>query len=483
MNIRSAAARAIDVELKKNLIAKYDSLAGKRAAFRQKNHYYYRELLKYFTFIIPEGKKVLEVGCGDGYVLAQLKPSEGVGIDFSTEMIKRAEARNDNARITFFEADAECVTFDETYDFIVLSDLLSDLIDIQTALENVRTACNADTRIIINYHNIVWEPLLKMAEKLGLKLPQNHANWISESDLNNFLSLCDFEKVRFEKRVLFPLRIPLVSGFINKYIAHLPVINRLCFVNFLVVRKKEPRETRGCSVSIVIPCRNEKGNIRPALERISAFGTKQEIIFVDGHSTDGTVEEIQEAINAYPEKDIKLFVQEGTGKGDAVRLAFSKASNDMLMILDADLTVPPEDLIKFYNALAAGKGEFINGCRLVYPMEKQAMRFLNMLGNKFFAYAFSWLLNQNIKDTLCGTKVLLRKDYEKIHEGRDFFGEFDPFGDFDLIFGASKQNLKIIEIPIKYRARAYGETNISRFRHGWLLLRMTFFAFGKLKTI
>jgi glycosyltransferase involved in cell wall biosynthesis len=213
------------------------------------------------------------------------------------------------------------------------------------------------------------------------------------------------------------------------------------------------------------------------------FGNHQEIIFVDGHSSDGTPEEVERVMRAYPTKDIKLMVQDGHGKGDAVRKGFRVAKGDILMILDADLTVPPEDLPKFYRALADDQGEFINGCRLIYPMEKEAMRSLNLLGNKLFSIMFTWILNQRFKDTLCGTKVLFRKDYEKIQAGRDYFGEFDPFGDFDLIFGAVKQNLKVVEIPIRYRDRTYGSTNISRFKHGWLLLRMTLFAYKKIKAI
>jgi glycosyltransferase involved in cell wall biosynthesis len=198
---------------------------------------------------------------------------------------------------------------------------------------------------------------------------------------------------------------------------------------------------------------------------------------------DGTQEEINRIIAAYPEKDIRLILQDGQGKGDAVRKGFSAAKGDILMILDADLTVPPEDLPKFYRALAENHGEFINGCRLVYPMEKQAMRFLNYIGNKFFSIMFTWILNQRFKDTLCGTKALLKKDYEKIQANRSFFGNFDPFGDFDLIFGAVKQNLKVVEVPIRYRERTYGRTNINRFRHGILLMKMTIFAYKKMRIL
>ena len=235
-----------------------------------------------------------------------------------------------------------------------------------------------------------------------------------------------------------------------------------------------------CS-SVVVPCRNERGNIEGAVLRTPVLAKWQEIIFVEGNSTDGTYEECERVRAAYPDHNIQVMRQSGKGKGDAVRKGFAAARGDILVILDADLTVPPESLPKFVTALTQGKGEFINGSRLVYPFESGAMRFLNTLANRSFAAIFSWLLNQRFTDTLCGTKVLRKSHYDKIVANRGYFGDFDPFGDFDLIFGAAKLNLKIIEVPIRYADRRYGETNISRFRHGWLLLRMVAFAFRKMK--
>jgi len=207
------------------------------------------------------------------------------------------------------------------------------------------------------------------------------------------------------------------------------------------------------------------------------------LIFVEGHSQDNTWKEIKRIKEKYADKNIKILQQSGEGKGNAVRDAFAAASGDILMILDADLTMPPEELPKFYDVMASGHAEFANGVRLVYPMEEKSMRFLNMIGNKFFCIIFSWLLNQSIKDTLCGTKVLFKRDYDKIVINRKYFGEFDPFGDFDLIFGADKINLKIVDIPIRYQERLYGDTNIKRWSHGWLLLRMVVFGATKLKFI
>lgn len=478
--------KQIDDPAKQKIREHYDRVANRRAPFRVRNRYYYQELIKYLKFIVPSGKSVLEIGCADGYLLEHLEPSRGIGIDISPAMVEAARARADRRHLDhleFHQADIEACRCTEQVDFVLMSDVLGTLLDIQRALDNLRSACRDDTRIIIHYHSILWEPILNVCERIGLKMSQPHHNWLSPSDINNFLTLGDFELIRFDRRVLLPRYIPILSTWMNRYVALLPLLNKLCLTNLLVIRKKARQSESRYSTTIVIPCRNERGNIRPAIERIPRFGEGQEIIFVDGHSTDGSCEEIEAIIRESSDKEIRLLIQPGQGKGDAVRYAFAHAKNDVLMILDADLTVPPEDLPKFYHAIASRKGEFINGTRLVYPMEREAMRMLNILGNKFFSVALSWLLNQPLKDTLCGTKVLLLRDYQAIARGRNYFGDFDPFGDFDLIFGAAKLNMKILEVPIRYRERTYGSTNISRFRHGWLLLKMTLFAFRKLKTI
>ena len=481
-----ANIKQIDQPAKQKICEHYDQSSADRRQFRAKNRYYYSILVRYLQFLIPPHQKVLEVGCADGYVLEQLQPETGVGVDISKKMIDAAKARADERNLShlqFYQADIEQVTFTEQFDYVIMSDLLGNLVDIQQALDNVRTACGDETRVIIHYHNILWDPILRLGETLRLKMPQLRQNWLSPNDIGHFLTLCDFEIVKFERRILMPKYLPLLSWLINYCVVPIPYINALCMANFCVLRKKPRQVVSKYSTTILVPCRNEKGNIRPAVERIPQFGGEQEIIFVDGHSTDGTPQEIEKIIAEFGDKDIKLFTQPGKGKGDAVRHGFARSTKDILMILDADLTVPPEDLPKFYDAIASHKGEFINGTRLVYPMEEQAMRFLNIMGNKFFSVVLTWLLNQPLKDTLCGTKVLWRADYERIVEGRSYFGDFDPFGDFDLIFGASKLNLKIVEVPIRYRDRTYGSTNISRFKHGWLLLKMTLFALKKLKLV
>lgn len=463
------------------LRARFDRLAGERAYWQDRSSYYYDDQRRYLRFLIPEGLRVLEVGCGVGDQLAALKPSRGLGIDLSSAMI--AEATRRHPEIEFRAGGLEAITPGETFDVILLADVIGHLHDVEQVLRTIRRFCTSSTRLVIAYYNFLWEPVLRLAERVKLKMPQQQQNWLSPSDIRNLLRLADFEVVKAESRLLCPKKIPFIAGWINRFVAYLPGINRLCLAQYVVARMRGTCLQRDYAVSIVIPCRNERGNIEAAITRLPQFGTRHEIIFVEGHSTDGTADEIRRVMAKYPEQDIQLLIQEGKGKGDAVRKGFARATGEILMILDADLTMPPEDLPKFYDAIASGKGEFVNGSRLVYPMEQEAMRFLNLLGNKFFSMAFSWLLGERIKDTLCGTKVLFRKDYERIAANRAYFGEFDPFGDFDLLFGASKLNLKIIEVPIRYQERTYGTTNISRFQHGWLLLKMTLYGFLRLKAV
>jgi glycosyltransferase involved in cell wall biosynthesis len=273
----------------------------------------------------------------------------------------------------------------------------------------------------------------------------------------------------------------------NKFLIRFWPFRLFAMTHFMVARKKPeyqnipPKEST--KTSVIVPARNEAGNIGQIFKRMPRMGSETEIIFVEGHSSDNTYQEIEKQIQEHPDWKASLYQQPGRGKGDAVREGFAKASGDILMILDADLTMPPEYLPRFFDALTTRTGDFINGVRLVYPMEKKAMRFFNLIGNKSFSILFTYLLGQPIKDTLCGTKVLWKKDYEKITANRHYFGDFDPFGDFDLIFGAAKLNLKIVDMPIRYQERSYGETNIQRWKHGWLLLRMVTFAAKRLKFI
>jgi SAM-dependent methyltransferase len=459
-------------------IAHWDALAKRRDTWRGQGGWYRRRLAEIYDFLAPSGQRILEIGCNEGGLLAALRPLRGVGVDFSAEALQRGRASH--PELEFIQADAHDLSaLTGPFDIVILSDTINDLWDVQRVFEQARPLCTPRARLVINFYSHLWEFPLSILQRLGLAAPTLDQNWLTHEDVSGMLRLAGFEPIRFTKEVLWPL--PL-GEFANRFLARFWPFSELALANFVIARPA-PEPVSPPKVSVIVPARNESGNIKAIFERTPVMGRETELVFVEGHSSDDTYAAIEREMAAHPAIPAQLHRQTGIGKGDAARLGYAKATGDALMILDADLTVPPEDLPRFYDALILGKGEFINGVRLVYPMEKQAMRGLNFLGNKFFSLAFSWLLGQSVKDTLCGTKVLWREDYEKIAANRAYFGDFDPFGDFDLIFGAAKLNLKIVDLPIRYRERTYGSTNISRWKHGLLLLRMVAFAARRIKFV
>lgn len=444
----------------------------------KKNWYYHANLVGRYKFLIAPDAKILHIGCKNGYILKALAPKYAIGIDHDADELLLAQKELDHCH--FFQT-IDAVPKSQKFDYIILSSVTLEVNDIQELLEQLSPLCNAHTRLIIDTYSYAWEPLLYVTQKLGLRRPTAFKNWLSLADFNQLLTLAHFENITTEYFLLMPWRIPFVSWFLNSVIAPLPLIKYACINRFVIARSVVPILTKQYTTSVIVPCRNEKGNIEAAVQRCPQLGATTEIIFVEGHSRDGTLQEIQRVQQAYSHKKISWFVQDGRDKGDAVRKGFAHATGDIIMVLDGDLTMPPEDLPKFYKALAEGKGDFINGSRLTYGMEAGAMRFLNLLANYFFGILFSWILQQSIKDTLCGTKALFRKDYERLAANRSFFGTIDPFGDFDLLFGAAKLSLKIVNIPIQYKSRVYGSTQIRRFYCGWILLFMSLLAIRRFK--
>ncbi len=445
---------------------------------------YHARLEHVYRFLVRPGQRVLELGCADGDLLAAVQPAVGVGVDFSGAMLARA--RRKHPHLQFVQADAHDLTrIDGTFDVIILSDLLHDAWDVQALLAGFARLCHRDTRVVMNFYSRLWEVPLTAARHLGFAEPALKQNWLTVPDVTNLLHLTDFRVVRTWQEVLLPLPVPGAASLSNRVLVRLWGVRHLALANFILARPNCARVAvpRAERVSVIVPARNESGNISALFGRTPEMGGGTELIFVEGHSSDDTFAAIEREMAANPGRPARVLRQTGKGKGDAVRAGFAAATGDILMILDADLTVPPEDLPRFYEAIHSNKGEFINGVRLTYPMEKEAMRFANLLGNKFFSLAFSWLLGQAIKDTLCGTKVIRRDAYEALAANRAYFGDFDPFGDFDLLFGASKLGLEIVELPIRYRERTYGTTNIQRWRHGWLLLKMCVFAAGRIKFV
>jgi SAM-dependent methyltransferase len=458
---------------------------------RLRHRYFYDYLRRILRVRVPEGLCVLDLGCGSGDLLASLKPSLGVGIDVSASAIRAARERHGGAGLRFLEGDvadpAVLAGAGGPFDVVLLVNVVTHLTDVQATLERLHTVAHARTRVLIYSYSRLWQPLLRLAELLGLKYRQPPESWLPPEEIKNMLALADFELVRDDAHLVCPAAIPLLADLVNRYLGRLPLLDRLSLMFGIVARpspaRNAPARERRPTVSVVIPCRNEAGHIPPLVASLPALPQGSEFLFVEGNSTDDTEDVIRREIAAHPELPLRFLKQQGRGKGDAVRLGFAESRGEVVLILDSDMGVAPGDVPKFVAALVRGKGELINGSRLVYPMEGRAMRFLNLLANKSFAALFSWLLGQQVRDTLCGTKALWREDYERIAANRAYFGDFDPFGDFDLLFGASRLNFRIVDLAVRYRERRYGQTNISRFSHGWLLLQMSAFAARKLKLL
>jgi SAM-dependent methyltransferase len=455
-------------------------IAGRRNDWIHSNRYFYDRLKRLLRFIVEPGKRVLDVRCETGHLLAAVMPSYGVGVEISEAMVSCA--RQQHPHLNFVQADAEDFELSEKFDYVLFNHIF-DTIDILRAFERIRQHCTAETRLVVINYNQLWQPILEVGSKIGLRSVFVEPNWVTEHDVDGFLKLAGFRPVRMHRLMLFPKWIPLLSSLLNDLFARLPGLRRLCLMQIIVARPLPlPVSERDVSISVVVPCRNEVGNIQIAAERIPCMGKNTEILFCDDKSTDGTADEIRRMQELYPDKSIRLIEGPGICKAENVWTGFRAAAGDVLMILDADMSVMPEELPMFLRALVSGEGEFINGSRLVYPPQRYAMKFTNMIGNKLFGLAFSFLLDQRIKDTLCGTKVLWRQGWVRIEQNLGDWGMKDLWGDYELLFGATKQHLEIVELPVHYQERIYGVTKMSKvFSNGLRMLGICWHAWCRLE--
>jgi len=457
----------------------FDKVAPERDYWRDRNRTYHQDRLRIFKALIPEGASILCLGCGTGDLLAELSPSRGVGVDLSPNMIRIAKEKYPN--LTFHVGLAECLSLSETFDWIILPDLVGFLPDVQQVFAAFKSCVHFRTRIVVTHYNPLWGPAVQWAQRLKLKMPEPPQNWLTTADISNLMYLEGFETVSAKSRMLLPFGVLGLTNLVNRYLARLPLLKHLCLYQTVVARPMlSERNSEEVSCSVIVPCKNEKGTVADAVLRTPLMGKHTELIFVLGGSTDGTEEVVKACIEAHPDLDIKLMWQKGKGKGDAVRTGFDAAKGDVLMILDGDLTVTPEELPRFFNALIKGRGDLVVGCRLVYPMEHGAMRFLNLQGNRTFGWIVSQLVGQPLQDALCGTKVLYAQDHHMVKDVQ-WLGREDPFGDFDLLFNAAKHGRKIVQVPVHYQSRSYGATQIRRFLHGWKLFCLCWAALWRLK--
>jgi hypothetical protein len=461
-------------------------IASHRETWVNRNRYYYGLLSQLLRFLVEPHKKVLSVRSDTGFALAAVAPQEGKGIDICPEIVEIAQQRNPSSKfdVAFPDKEEFAKQFDpdEKFDYILFNDI-GDTVDVLQALRNLKPLCRRQTRLLIVTYNHLWEPLVTLAEWWGMKVPRTEQNWLSTADIRNLINLAGFEGLETHRIVLFPKYVPLLAAFLNQFCARLPFLKKLCMTQVVVARLLPPPiPPAELSVSVIIPCKDEKGNVEDAVRRIPQLGGETEIIFCDDKSTDGTADEVRRVAALNPERNIRLEDGPGICKSKNVWTGFNAAKGDILMILDADLTTMPEELVYFVEVITSGQAEFVNGSRLIYPVPKGAMNGANMLGNKFFSMAFTYLLGQRVKDTLCGTKVLWRNDWERIKPMLGSWGIEDRWGDYELLFGAAKLNLKILDLPVHYQERIYGSTKMTKvFRNGLIMLKMSWHGFLKLK--
>ena len=465
----------------------YDRLGERQLACNRRFGYFRQRLAGFLRHFVRPGSRVLDIGCGTGDLLDALEPRTGVGVDCSSAMVELARKRHPGRQfaVGFAESLDQADIPEGPYDYITLVNVIGEMSDVQAGLAQLRRHCSAETRLIIVQYSYLWEPICRLAARLGLKLDNPTPNWLSPKDMEGLLHLAGYEMVHSGYTLPLPIRVPGLNWMFNSLLGRLWGTRKLGFQSYVVARPLiAPADPQSCTCTVVVPCKNEEDNIDGLVERIPRMGAGTQIIFIDDHSTDCTAEKVRAAIARNPDRDIRLVPGPGQGKGAACREGFDHATGDVLMILDADMTVMPEELPAFFEAITSGRGEFINGSRMVYPLEDQAMRPLNILGNKMFAGLFSLLLEQRIRDTLCGTKVCWRRDYPNIMATREYFNSCDRWGDYDWIFGAARNHLKIVELPVHYRERVAGVTKMThRLRNARIMLRMCGIAFRKLRWI
>lgn len=449
----------------------FNRIAPEFDKWKSRNSYYHGQIKRFHVSAIPKGKRIIEIGCATGDLLASLEPEYGLGIDISENMIRIAQQKY--PRLNFAVSDISALSVDYKFDYIILSNLLEYIHDCWDFFHKLKKFCSEDTRVVITTVNPLWEPIMYLGTKLKLRTPDIQRNYITKRDVINMLTLCDYDIIEDGFRMLIPKRIPLVSGFLNKLFSRIPGVSNFCCVQYIIARDR-PRNLKAqeSSCSVIVPCFNESENIKECILRIPQMGKFTEIIVVDDGSSDGTYSIVNEVAQI---NNLVSLVRHpvNRGKASAIKTGFEHSRGDIVVILDADMAVSPEELPKFFYSIACGNAEFVNGTRMVYPMEKGAMRFFNFLGNKIFGMILSLLVGQRNTDTLCGTKAVLRKYYSYINFN-------SRWGDFDLLFGAAKLKLKTVEMPVHYKKRIAGRSKMKALKDGFLFLKVCWQWFNEL---
>jgi hypothetical protein len=438
-----------------------------------------RLLAHYDRLLTPDEPRLLEIGFVRGQLLTEWPALGFTGVDcfrFQVDQVNSHLPQSD------FQVKAgEQLTLEAGLDVVIISDALDEAMDVGQLHEPVQAVYSPETRPIFNYHSNLWDSLFTAAHRLGLRRKALQSDLWVTADAKSLPDLSAWDVAQ-----LHHFLVAADRGRLGSIIDHYPaLIHPLFCLTVSIAARSRGRPAaspaRALSASVVGPARNEAGSIAGAVARTPTMSEDSNLIFERGYSRDDTWTRIQKVAANHPPLKIEALRPSDRGKGDAELAELAAAASDVLTALEADPTTPHEELPKVYEVIASGKAELADGVSLIYPTSQRAMQFLYLRAKNSFGLIFSWLLCPPAKDTLWGTEVLRRAQYENIAANRTYFGDFDPLGDFDLGFGAATQNLKIADTPIRHRERTHGETNIQRRRHGWLLLRTVIFPPSKLK--
>ena len=379
---------------------------------------------------------------------------------------------NEDCEILFLDLNdsklTSLSTINKKYQRIILTDVVENYDDVFALLNIVSNLLTIDGKLIISSINTKYLILSRTLEFLKLKDSNENTSYIHVKKIRNITSGVGLEYQKFYTKQLFPFSFFYVGNVINKIMEIISFQLNLGIKTYIIFRPAIITNSKN-SKSIIIPAKNEEGNLVELVSRIPKF-ENTEIIFSYGKSKDNTLKVMKQITQSNKLFKFKLVKQTKNGKANAVWEALNVVENDLIAILDADISVDPETLSDFFDIIEKNNADFVNGTRLIYDMEKNSMRFLNRIGNRFFQFFISKIIKEALTDSLCGTKVFKKSYLNDLYFWQNIFGKKDPFGDFDLIFAAAYSGQKIVEMPIVYRERKYGTTQIARFKDGFKLL-------------
>jgi len=346
---------------------------------------------------------------------------------------------------------------------VILTFPLNNFVNLVGFFDKLDSSLNEEAKVIVSYYSKIWKPFFFIFSLFGLIRNYKNSLFFSKDTLEIFLRTGNFEISKKIPNYFIPFNIPIINKFLSILINFLPFLDNLSVTKVFYLRKKNYKKRQNKKISLIIPCKNEQGNILNIVtDAKKELIIPYEIIFVDDKSSDNTFQIIIDCKKKFSDVDIQVTKGPGKGKSLAVNEGIKIATGYYSIIFDADMTVNMKDINVFYNAISNGNADIINGSRLVYKPYTGAMRYLNFLGNKFFSKLSSFITGELITDTLCGSKCFITKDFKIFNEFKDNNNINDIWGDFNILYSSNFYGLKCIDLPVRYYERVEGETKMKK---------------------